>query len=133
MVGREAAGLRFSDVERGPHGEVWYAWTRLKTAGLDASLRVSAHYATSFDELVNFFNRLAADWRGWQGERAYESLEHELRLTAIHNGHVLLVVQLRQSSLPDGWSAAAVIQLDPGEELTQAANDVAALLSPPGQ
>lgn len=131
MVGREADGLRFSDVERGPDGEVWYVWARLKTAGLDASLRVSAHYATSFDELVGFFNRLAADWRGWQGERAYESLEHELRLTAIHDGHVRMVVQLRQSSPPDGWSAAAVIQLDPGEELTQVANDVAALLSPP--
>jgi hypothetical protein len=133
MVGREADGLRFSDVERSPDGGVWYVLALLKTAGLDASLRALAHYATGFDELVGFFNRLAADWRGWQGERAYESLEHELRLNAVHNGHVRLVVQLRQSSLPDGWSAAAVIQLDPGEELTQVANDVAALLSPPGQ
>ena len=130
MIGRETDGLQFSDVERGPDGNIWYVWARLKTAGLDATLRVSAHYATGFDELVEFFHRLAADWRGWQGERAYESLEHDLRITAIHDGHVRLAVQLLQSSLPDGWSAAAVIQLDPGEEMTEAADNVAALLSP---
>ncbi|MGB6458119.1 MAG: DUF6228 family protein [Streptosporangiaceae bacterium] len=90
------------------HGEIWYVWARLKTAGLDASLRVSAHYATGFDELVDFFRRLAANWRGWQGAQAHESLEHELRLTALHDGHVRLTVYLRQSSLLDGWSAAAV-------------------------
>jgi Family of unknown function (DUF6228) len=54
---------------------------RLRVPGLDASRRVWAHYATGFDELVAFFNGLAADWRGWQGERTYESLEHDLRLT----------------------------------------------------
>ena len=66
MVGQEADGLRFSDVERGPGGELWYVWARLRVAGLDASLRVSAHYATGFDDLAGFFRALAADWRGWQ-------------------------------------------------------------------
>lgn len=37
---------------------------------------------------------------------------------------------LCQSSVPDGWSAAAVIRPDPGEEMTRAAGDVAALLVP---
>jgi hypothetical protein len=131
MVGREADGLQFAEVERGPDGEIEYAWARLRVAGLDASLRVWAQYATGFDELVGFFRGLAASWRGWQGERTYESLEHDLRLTATHDGHVRLAVQLRQSTVPDGWSAAAVIRLDPGEEMTRAAEDVAALLSPP--
>jgi hypothetical protein len=130
MVGQEADGLRFSDVERGPAGEIWYVWASLRVVGLDASLRVSAHYATGFDELAGFFRELAADWCGWQGERAYESLERELRLTATHDGHVRLAVFLRQSSVPDRWSAAAVIRLDPGEEMTRVAGDVAALLVP---
>jgi Family of unknown function (DUF6228) len=131
MVGREADGLQFSHVERGPHGEIEFAWARLRVHGLDASMRVSSHYATGFDELVAFFHGLASDWRGWQGERTYESLEHDLRLTATHDGHVRMAVQLRQSSFPDGWSAAAVIRLDPGEEMTRAADDVAALLALP--
>jgi Family of unknown function (DUF6228) len=66
-----------------------------------------------------------------QGTRTYESLEHDMRLTATHDGHVQLVVQLRETMVPDGWSATAVVQLDLGEEMTRAAGDVAALLSPP--
>ena len=116
MVGQEADELRFSDVERGTAGEIWYVWARLRVAGLDASPRVSAHYATGFDELAGFFRELAADSRGWQGERAYELLECELRLTATHDGHVRLAVFLRQSGVPDGWSVAAATRLDPGEE-----------------
>jgi hypothetical protein len=132
-VGRNADGLRFSELRRGPDGEIWRVKARLRVAGLDASLQVSAHYATGFAELAEFFRGLASDWRGWPGERVYQSLEHDLRLAAVHDGfgHVRLAVQLRQSSLPDGWSAAAVIWLDPGEELSRAAEDVAAMLSPP--
>ena len=89
----------------------------------------SSHYATGFDELVRFFRGLAADWRGWPGERTYESLEHELRLVAIHDGHVRIAVQLRQSSLPDGWSASGEFRVDPGVELTRAAESVTGLLS----
>jgi Family of unknown function (DUF6228) len=130
-VGREADGLRFELVERGSKGEILSVVVRLRVPGLDASRRVWAHYATGFDELAAFFNGLAADWRGWQGERTYESLEHDLRLTATHDGHVHLVVQLRDTLGQDGWSATGVVQLDPGEEMTGAAEDVAALLSPP--
>jgi hypothetical protein len=130
-VGREADGLQFEQVQRGSKGEIWSVVARLRVPGLDASRRVCAHYATSFDELVAFFNRLAADWRGWQGERTYESLEHDLRLTAAHDGHVHLLVQLQETSGRDEWSATAVVQLDPGEEMTRAAEDVAALLAPP--
>jgi hypothetical protein len=81
-------------------------------------MRISAHYATGFDELAGFFRGLAASWRGWQGERVYEPLERDLRLTATHDGHVRLALQLRQSTVPDGWSVAAVMRLDPGEEMT---------------
>ena len=132
-VGREARSLRFEAVQRGPHGEIWSVMVRLRVPGLDASLRVPPHYATGFEDLVAFVNGLASDWRGWQGERAYESLEHDLRVTATHDGHIRLVVQLRETSVPDGWSATGVVQLDPGEEMTRAAQDVAALLAPPGR
>lgn len=123
--------LRFGDVELGPEGEIWYTGVSLRVPGLDACLRVSAHYATGFDDLVKFFRGLASDWCGWQGERTYESLDHDLRLTAGHDGHIQLAVRLREVR-PDGWSATAVIRLYPGEEMTRAANDIAALLSPPG-
>jgi hypothetical protein len=134
IIGCEDDGLRFSDVERGPGGEFWYVRARLRVPELDASLRVFAHSWTGFDDLIVFFRGLAADWRGWLGERTYESLEHDLRLTATHDGHghVRLAVEMRQCSVPDGWSAAAVVSIDPGEEMTRIAEDVASLLSPSG-
>lgn len=101
----------------------------LRTSGLTASLHVASHYASGFDDLVDFLRDLAADWRGWKGERTYESLEHDLQLTATHDGHVRLVVQMSTTSEPDGWSATAVLRLEPGEEMTQAAESVAALLA----
>jgi hypothetical protein len=79
--------------------------------------------------MVAFFRQLATDWRGWLGERTYESHECELRLTATHDGYVRLAVQLWQSAGRFGWSAAAVISLEPGEEMTQIADNIAALLS----
>ena len=130
-VGREAGGLRFEQVQRGPEGEIWSVVARLRVPGLDASRRVWSDYADSFDELVAFFIGLAADWRGWQGERTYESSEHDLRLTAVHDGHVRLLVQLQETSGLDEWSATGVVRLDPGDEMTRAAEDVAALLSAP--
>jgi Family of unknown function (DUF6228) len=126
----EAGCLQFADVERGPGGEIEYARARLQVNGLEASMRVSSHYATGFDELVAIFRRLAAGWRGWHGEVMYESLEHDLRVIATHDGHIRLAVQLRQSAVPEGWSASAVIRLDPGEEMTRAAEAIAAVLSP---
>ena len=130
-VGREDDGLQLSDVERGPDGEIWYVWVRLRVGGLDASLQVSSHYATGFTELVGFFRELAADWRGWRGERIYESMEHELRLTASHDGHVRIAVQLHRSNLPEEWSASGAFSVDPGEELTRATENVTDLLSLP--
>jgi hypothetical protein len=130
-VGRSGGSLQFGDVERGPKGEIWYLTVRLRVPGLDAALRVSAHYASGFDELVAFFRELAGGWRGWQGVRSYESLERELELTATHDGHVHFACRLRQTSIPSGWSASSIILVDPGEEMTRAAGDLAALLQGP--
>ena len=74
---------------------------RLPVPDLQASLRVSAHYATGFNDLAAFFRALASDWRGWQDARTYESLDHDLRLTATHDGHVRLTAQLCNE--PDEW------------------------------
>jgi hypothetical protein len=77
---------------------------------------------------VAFFQQLAASWRGWPGEKASESLERDLRLTATHDGHVRLGVQMSRTGGPDGWSASVVLRLDPGE-MARATGDVAALLA----
>ena len=100
----------------------------MQTDGLTAQHVVVHHYATGFDDLLEFFDRLAEDWRGWTGERTFTSLEGDLALTATHDGHVQLRVTLRQSAIPDGWTAEAHIRLDPGEQLSRAVADLRQVL-----
>lgn len=92
----------------------------------DLSARQIVYGASSdgFDSLAAFFAGLADDWRGWEGERVYESLEHDLRFTAMHDGHVRLRVRLWQSSDPQGWTVETRLILEPGEELTRVAESL---------
>ncbi len=91
-----------------------------------AAKSVYAGYVDGFEGLARFFEDLASSWRGWHGERAYESIEHDLRIVATHDGHVRLRVRLWQSTDPDGWAVETAIRLDAGEQLNQAAKDIAA-------
>lgn len=84
----------------------------------------------TFKDLIDFFDGMTSDWRGWKGSRVYESLEHDLRIEGTHDGrHVRLAITLWQSSQPDGWRTSAVITVDPGEQLSRVAEEVRSLLS----
>lgn len=98
----------------------------LSDVGLRAELDVSAGYI-GFARLGEFFFQLADDWRGWVGERTYETLEHDLVLRATHRGHVHIDVRLSETTI-DGWTASASIVIDAGEQLRQICSDVAAVV-----
>lgn len=85
-------------------------------------------YALDFEDLAEFFERLATDWRGWTGSCAWRSLEGDLELTADHGGRVRLRVALRGDPFGADWHAATTIELEPGEELATVAADVRALV-----
>ena len=97
---------------------------RITEKDLTASRVVQGSYSGGFDGLAAFFVGLADDWRGWEGERVYESLEHDLRFIAEHDGRVRLKVRLWQSSDPNGWSVETRLTLEPGEELARVAEDL---------
>ncbi|HET7051670.1 MAG TPA: DUF6228 family protein [Solirubrobacteraceae bacterium] len=62
-----------------------------------------------------WFAELAAEWRGWQGEKRYEALG--LRLASRHDGlgHVTLDVTLQDDYTADGrWRVRASLMLDAG-------------------
>jgi hypothetical protein len=113
------------------HHAPQYVTAELRCGGLAASRRVVHHYASGFEDLADFFGRLAADWRGWAGERVWESVEGDLRIEARHAyGHIQLRVVLRGPGPGwgnEGWKAMADLTIDPGEELTQAASNLRAL------
>jgi hypothetical protein len=89
---------------------------------------VQQHYASGFSDLARFFESLAADWRGWSGERTWESLEGELAFTATHDGHVRLRIDVR-GSIERDWRVRCDLAVEPGEQLSAAARDARAFAS----
>lgn len=98
--------------------------------GLSASVQ-AAHYPTGFQDLADFFQGQADDWRGWTGVRLWESLEGDLAIESRHEyGHVHLRITLRKFRTDwgnDGWRVEGDLTIEPGEELTQVATDMQSL------
>jgi hypothetical protein len=105
------------DSKRGPHAddvEDGYWNARLSCGALQASLRF---YEIRLGGLAEYFEALAEDWRGWGGERRWESLEGDAALIAVHDGHgtISLRVSLRTEAFAQHrWNASAELLLDAG-------------------
>jgi hypothetical protein len=123
--------LVLSEPTRGESGDLWWITATIDTEGLHASTRVEAHYANAFDELAAFLDDLADNWRGWEGPKSYDSLEHDLGLVARHDGvgHVVLTVTLRGPHPPYTWTVNVEIVTDPGEQMLQAAAEARVVLA----
>ncbi|MFH5879344.1 DUF6228 family protein [Arthrobacter sp. NA-172] len=113
--------------------------TRGSRNGLIENLRVTAQLpglqATKdvwdFDGwsgLLSFFEELVSNWRGWDGEKSFDSIEGDFRLAAKHDGHIRLAFELRESGRSTPWTANGELTLDPGEELTAAAESLREML-----
>ena len=81
---------------------------------VSATKKVWGYTDTQF--LVEMFEGIARDWTGWEGERAFESIEGDFRVAATSDrlGPVVLTVSLRSNDLDDHWWAEAPIFLDAG-------------------
>jgi hypothetical protein len=97
------------DVGRGVM-PTWLA--KLTGRGLDASV-VCPEAGWEPQLLADFLAGLDRDWRGWDGERMWQSEGVELRLTARHEwtNTVLVRVEMEQG---DAWRSEAELELDPG-------------------
>jgi Family of unknown function (DUF6228) len=103
-----------------PFGTPEYVFAELRAGSLVASSRIMPNYASGFGDLADFIAGLADSWRGWDGVRVWRSVESSLHIAATHDGHVQLVIELRDD--PNStWSASASITIEPGEELSRAA------------
>lgn len=128
MIGSVGVSMTFACAHRQPSGAAELLDVTIRDKDLHAQKSVYEGYSDGFELLARFFDDLAAYWRGWTGERVYESIEHDLRIVATHDGHVRLRVRLWQSDDPDGWTLETVVVLDAGEQLSQAARDIASVV-----
>jgi hypothetical protein len=89
---------------------------RLDCAHLTAEGKVDERHSGDELRLDAYFGELASQWRGWAGEKEWESLG--LRLAARHDGlgHVTIDASLEQDyGAVDGSEARASLILDAGE------------------
>jgi hypothetical protein len=113
---------------RGPE---WWEVT-LTLPGLTATAKVDCFSYDGEHTLGVLFRRLSDDWRGWDGERTWASIEGGVDLAATHDGlgHVALRVRIRSRLYDDDWTANGVIWLDAGQ-LGRVAREVAAFETSP--
>ena len=101
---------------------------KMASVGMEARATVQPHPAhAGFGDFVEYLAGLERRWRGWDGQRSWQSLEGELSIAANHTGsHVELRVDLQRCAFDGtGWAVHLVLELDAGQELSTVAAAVA--------
>jgi hypothetical protein len=82
------------------------------------------------DGLDRFLTSLAEDWRGWDGTRTWDALEHGMTIEASHRGRrVELLFIVRRDFKPDAWELRLPVLVEPGESLARVAKETSNLLA----
>lgn len=118
-----------------PYGDgyVRTAGVEIRADGVTACTTATLGAGPGGTGLAGFLARLAADWRGWDGERRWQALEREMEIEAWHDGraHVMLAVTVRRPErtyADDAWSARVVFTVEAGEEFATLAREIISLL-----
>ena len=111
--------LRFSE-RSGDH-------YRVSLDGDEVTATTTVWGYTDSDFLVQLFSSIAANWKGWEGEKKWSSIESDLLLVASSDnlGHITLEVSICGNHPDNDWSMSAPVHLDAGG-LDKVASDVAA-------
>ena len=122
--------VRLRGAERPWNDEVLDFQCELADAGVNAATWVRT---LGGDGIAPWAADLAESYRGWDGVRTWESLEHDLRIDAMHDGrgHVRLrfVIRGPRAYESDAWEASVVVTLDAGEGMRRLAAELDDLLS----
>ncbi|MFD4634527.1 DUF6228 family protein [Streptomyces sp. NPDC058284] len=125
-----SVGVTFRDRFSLDADSVHYA-VELWAPGLTA--RVDEVVARVSDRgLSAFLAELAADYRGWDGERSWQTDDRDLTASAVFRsgGHVGVTWVLRPwPQAAGGWGASVTTWLEAGEQMASLAADVRAFLA----
>jgi Family of unknown function (DUF6228) len=122
----EGRHLRLS--ERGPADSdgIWSLSATLETEAGQAGTAVSE----MGDGLATFFRELADAIGGFDGERAFNSLEGQLTIDCAHDGRGTVTCEVTLAQLsPPTWSYSAQLDLGAGAHLQRVANDIEAFVN----
>jgi len=91
-----------------------YVSVTVRDGTLSATAEVCADVMGVGAQLIS---EMAAEWRGWEGTKQWQSLEGTMRLAASQDraGHISLQVQLHESLYREGWRVQVTLPLEPGQ------------------
>ncbi|MFC9398054.1 DUF6228 family protein [Streptomyces sp. NPDC057027] len=125
-----SVSMRLCDPSRPDEGRVQYA-VEASPPGL--AMRVDEVVTwTRGADLAPFLEGLAADYRGWNGQRIWQTNDRDLTVSAVFRsgGHVGPAWTLRPwRSAAGGWEASVTTRLDGGERTSALAVDVRRFLT----
>ncbi|MFD7900379.1 DUF6228 family protein [Streptomyces sp. NPDC059743] len=127
---KPSVGVKFCDRYSFDEDSVHYA-VEVSAPGLTA--RINEVVAWLWDsDLAPFLEELAADYRGWDGERNWQTNDRDLIVSAVFRsgGHIGLTWTLRPwPKAAGGWSASVTTWLEAGEQMSAFAADVRRFLA----
>ncbi|GAB1065384.1 DUF6228 family protein [Shewanella algae] len=107
--------VRFHKPELDISGWLKHYCVTISGEGMQASVRVdNLPYGRN---PADFFEELARQWQGWQGEQSWAAIEGEYSLVATTDacGHLLLTVSLLAKGGFPAWSAEVSLAIDAGQ------------------
>lgn len=92
----------------------------LQARGLNASTKIyNYHYAHGTQGFTSLFEDLAKNWRGWAGDKRWESIEGDLKLSCSSDsvGHIEILIELSSvvSNPVDGWDVRGTLVVEAGQ------------------
>jgi hypothetical protein len=106
---------------------------KVRLTGLDISAVARVYPNAISGHPAPMFAQMAAHWKGWQGEFAWESSEGELVLRCAQDrtGHVSVGVVLRSGPSKADWMVEATVVAEAGQ-LEEIAQEAAEFFGQPG-
>ncbi|MFD8483602.1 DUF6228 family protein [Kitasatospora sp. NPDC059673] len=125
-----SVSVRLCDSSRPDEDRVQYA---VEASAPGLTMRVDEVVAWNWGaDLAPFLEGLAADFRGWDGQRVWQTNDRDLTISAVFRsgGHVGLTWTLHPwRSAAGGWEASVTTWLDAGEQMSALAVDVRRFLT----
>lgn len=130
VISRAPVAVSFSSPRRDGSDDPYAGESFVVTIAAEG-LQTSRHvFMFGFDwaALSAFFADLAESWKGWQGEKAWHSIEHDLEITATADGlgHCDLAFEVRDGPAATWAVRVSEVRIDAGEDLSNLARGIAA-------
>ncbi len=108
-----------------------YVTVELLADGLRARFDKVLFSPWEHDDLLEFLDGLAADFRGWTGERTWRTNHLTLDAGFGSGGHIQLDWTLCPTTISPPWRTTVTTWIEAGEQMSALAADARSFLAPP--